>query len=411
VEVVGCFLGDSSVIMALNRSLVIVAAKRTPFGTYGGKLKDHTATDLAEIVSKAAILSAKVAPDKIDSVIIGNVIQSSADAAYVARHVALRVGLPEKVPALTLNRLCGSGFQSIVSAAHEILLGESKMVLAGGTESMSQAPYALRNMRFGTKLGQQYECEDTLWEGLTDRHIKTPMGITAETLGSKYGVTRQDCDKYALKSQTRWRLAHNAGHFAAELAPIALKGKKGKEESMVMDEHPRDTTIESLAKLPAVFKKDGLVTAGCASGVCDGAAAVLLCEEETAKKLHLTPLARLLAWHVVGVDPKIMGIGPAPAIRGVLEKSNLTLDKIDLIEVNEAFAPQYLAVEKELKLNSDKVNVNGGAIALGHPLGASGTRITVHLVHELRRRKAKYGIGSACIGGGQGIAVLLESIH
>jgi acetyl-CoA acyltransferase 2 len=338
------------------------------------------------------------------------VIQSSKDVAYLARHVGIRIGLQQHIPALSINRLCGSGFQSIISAAHEILNGEAHVAVAGGTESMSQAPFAVRNIRFGTGLGKKYEFEDTLWEGLTDNQIKTPMGVTAENLGAKYGVSRQEADEFALRSQTRWRLANNAGYFKAETAPITVKGRGGKEEVFDTDEHPRETTLESLASLKPVFKKDGLVTAGSASGVCDGAGAVVVADEESLKKHRLTPLARIVSWHVAGVDPNIMGIGPVPAIRGALKKANLKLEDIDLVEVNEAFAAQYLAVEKDLGLSPDSTNVNGGAIALGHPLGASGSRITAHLVHELRRRKAKYGIGSACIGGGQGIAILLESV-
>ncbi|KAJ7423029.1 3-ketoacyl-CoA thiolase, mitochondrial [Pitangus sulphuratus] len=375
----------------------IVAAKRTPFGTYGGLLKDFSATDLTEHAARAALAAGKVSPEIIDSVVVGNVMQSSADAIYIARHVGLRVGVPISVPALTVNRLCGSGFQSIANGCQEICLNESEVVLCGGAESMSQAPYAVRKL------------EDTLWEALTDTHVKIPMAVTAENLAAKYNISREACDGYALKTQQRCKAANDAGYFNAEMAPIEVKTKKGKE-SMQKDEHPKpQTTMEQLAKLPCVFKKDGTVTAGNASGVCDGAGAIILASESALKKHSLTPLARVVAYHSSGCDPSIMGIGPVPAITEVLKKAGLTLKDMDLVEVNEAFAPQYLAVEKVLGLDPEKTNVNGGAIAIGHPLGASGSRITAHLVHELRRRGGKYAVGSACIGGGQGIAVVIEN--
>ncbi|GCC31176.1 3-ketoacyl-CoA thiolase, mitochondrial [Chiloscyllium punctatum] len=396
--------------MALLRGVFIVAAKRTPFGTYGGVLKDHSATDLATHAARAALSAGKVDHDLVDSIIVGNVMQSSPDAAYIARHVGLQVGIPIPVPALTVNRLCGSGFQSIVSGAQEICLRESEVVLCAGSESMSQAPYAVRNVRFGTKLGVDIKMEDTLWAGLTDLHIKTPMGLTAENLAEQYEISREECDAYALKTQERWKTAHEAGYFKEELAPIEVKIKKGVQ-SITHDEHPRpNTTAEQMAKLPTVFKKNGTVTAGNASGVCDGAAAVIIASEDAVQKHKLTPLARIVAHHVCGCDPSIMGIGPVPAISGVLKKAGLSLKDMDLVEVNEAFAPQYLAVQKALKLDPKNTNVNGGAIALGHPLGASGARITAHLVYELRRRAGKYAVGSACIGGGQGIAIIIENM-
>ncbi|KAM4707504.1 3-ketoacyl-CoA thiolase, mitochondrial [Discoglossus pictus] len=396
--------------MSLLRGIFVVAAKRTPFGTYGGLLRDHSATDLGEIAAKAALAAGNVAPELVDSVVFGNVAQTSADAIYLARHVGLRVGIPIPVPALTVNRLCGSGFQSVVNGCQEISLRESDIVLCGGSENMSQAPYAVRNIRFGTKFGVDLKLEDTLWAGLTDAHIKTPMAITAENLGEKYSVTRQDCDKYAFQSQQRWKAAQDAGYFAAEMAPVEIKTKKGTVK-MEQDEHPRpQTTLEQMAKLPSVFKKDGMVTAGNASGVSDGAGAVILASEEAVTKHKLTPLARIVSYHVSGCDPKIMGFGPVPAITEALNKSDLKLQDMDLVEVNEAFAAQYLSVERALGLNPEKTNVNGGAIALGHPLAASGSRITSHLVHELRRRNGKYAVGSACIGGGQGIAIILENV-
>ncbi|XP_058850963.1 3-ketoacyl-CoA thiolase, mitochondrial-like [Acipenser ruthenus] len=397
--------------MSLIRGVFIVSAKRTPFGTYGGLLKDHSATDLAEHAAKAALAAGNVAPEIVNSVIVGNVMQSSSDAAYISRHVGLRAGVPIPVPALTVNRLCGSGFQSIISGAQEICLKESEVVLCGGSESMSQAPYAVRNIRFGTKFGVDLKMEDTLWAGLTDLHVKIPMGITAENLAVQYEISREDCDKYAHKTQQRWKAAHDAGHFNAEIAAVEVKTKKGKQP-MTQDEHPRpQTTLEQLAKLQPVFKKGGTVTAANASGVSDGAAAVVIASEDAVKQHKLTPLARIVAYHVSGCDPSIMGIGPVPAISGALKKAGLTLKDMDLVEVNEAFAPQYLSVEKALGLDPEKTNVNGGAIALGHPLGASGSRITAHLVHELRRRGGKYAVGSACIGGGQGIAIIIENTH
>ncbi|XP_007516020.1 3-ketoacyl-CoA thiolase, mitochondrial [Erinaceus europaeus] len=394
--------------MALLRGVFIVAAKRTPFGTYGGFLKDFTATDLNEFAARAALAAGKISPETIDSVIMGNVMQSSSDAAYLARHVGLRVGVPIENPALTLNRLCGSGFQSIISGCQEICVKDAEVVLCGGTESMSQAPYCVRNVRFGTKFGVDLKMEDTLWAGLTDQHIQLPMGITAENLAVKNKITREDCDKYALQSQQRWKTANDAGYFTEEMAPVEVKTRKGKQ-TMQMDEHPRpQTTLEELVKLPPVFKKDGTVTAGNASGVSDGAGAVVIASEDAVKKHNFTPLARIVSHFVSGCDPAIMGIGPVSAITGALKKTGLSLKDMDLVEVNEAFASQYLAVERTLGLDPSKTNVNGGAIAMGHPLGASGSRITAHLVHELRRRGGKYAVGSACIGGGQGIAIVIE---
>ncbi|XP_055155669.2 3-ketoacyl-CoA thiolase, mitochondrial isoform X1 [Symphalangus syndactylus] len=395
--------------MALLRGVFVVAAKRTPFGAYGGLLKDFTATDLSEFAAKAALSAGKVSPETVDSVIIGNVVQSSSDAIYLARHVGMRVGIPKETPALTINRLCGSGFQSIVNGCQEICVKEAEVVLCGGTESMSQAPYCVRNVRFGTKLGSDIKLEDSLWVGLTDPHVQLPMAMTAENLAVKHKISREECDKYALQSQQRWKTANDAGYFNDEMAPIEVKTKKGKQ-TMQVDEHARpQTTLEQLQKLPPVFKKDGTVTAGNASGIADGAGAVIIASEDAVKKHNFTPLARIVGYFVSGCDPSIMGIGPVPAISGALKKAGLSLKDMDLVEVNEAFAPQYLAVERSLDLDISKTNVNGGAIALGHPLGGSGSRITAHLVHELRRRGGKYAVGSACIGGGQGIAVIIQS--
>lgn len=394
--------------MSLARGVFIVAAKRTAFGAYGGKLKGMTATDLQEVASRSAMEAGNVPADAIDSVCIGNVIQSSTDAAYLSRHVALRIGCKMDTPSLNINRLCGSGFQSIVNGAHEIMVGDSSVVMTGGTENMSQAPYAVRDARFGIRLGTDLKMEDTLWAGLTDQHIKTPMGITAENLAAKYDISREDCDMFALQSQQRWGAAQAAGAFKAEIAPIAIKSKKGMA-SFEIDEHPRpDATIESLAKLPTVFKKNGTVTAANASGVCDGASAVIIASEEAVAKHNLKPLARLVGYGVSGCDPSIMGIGPVPAIEKLLKVTGVSIGQIDVAEVNEAFAAQFLAVQKALGLDPAKTNVNGGAIALGHPLGASGSRIVANLTHHLQRNDMKYAVGGACIGGGQGIALLLE---
>jgi acetyl-CoA acyltransferase 2 len=391
--------------------LVILSARRTAFGALGGALEGVNANDLAAHAARAALADARVDPSvDVGHVIVGNVQQTSADAIYCARHVGLRAGLPIEVPALTVNRLCGSGFEAVVQGAAQLLLGEAECVLVGGTENMSQAPHVLRGARKGFAFGKAPKLEDSLWEALTDTYCNAPMGMTAENLGSRYGVTREQCDELALTSQRRWAAAQEAGHFRAEIAPVELQTRKGTVR-FELDEHPRpQSTIESLAKLAPVFKKDGFVTAGNASGICDGAAMLVVATRAFAERRGLTPLARVVDWGVAGVDPGLMGIGPAPAIRKALSRAGLTLEQMDLVEVNEAFAPQYLAVEKELGLDRSKTNVNGGAIALGHPLGASGARITAHLVHELRRRGARYGVGSACIGGGQGIAIVLEAL-
>jgi acetyl-CoA acetyltransferase family protein len=391
----------------LHRPLVILAARRTAFGTLLGALKSLTATDLAVVAARAALEQSGVEPESIGHVVVGNVMQTSADAIYCARHVGLKSGVPIPVPALTVNRLCGSGFQALVTGAEQILLGETDAVLVAGTENMTQAPFQLRGAREGWALGKAPPVEDSLWSALTDSYTNTPMAVTAENLATKYGISRAQCDEYALLSQQRWAAANEAGRFKQEIVPVEVATKKGPS-SFAVDEHPRpQSTQEGLAKLQPVFKKDGVVTAGNASGICDGAAALVVASEEFAQRRGLKPLARLLGWSVAGVEPSIMGIGPVPAIRGALARTGLTMADVDLFEVNEAFAPQVLAVEKELGLDRSKTNVDGGAIALGHPLGASGARITTHLVYELARRAGRYAVGSACIGGGQGIAVVI----
>lgn len=395
---------------ALSRGVYVVAAKRTPFGTFGGSLKAHSPTDMQVIASNAAIQSAGISPDHINSVCIGNVLApSAADAPYLARHVALRCGLPIPTPALIVNRLCGSGFQSIVNGCQEILVGDAQVVLTGGTDNMSAAPYAVRDIRFGTKLGSDPKLEDMMWTSLTDQLSGTPMGVTAENLAAKYGVTREECDAFSLRSQQTWGAAAEAGVFADEIVPITLKVKR-KEVVMSLDEHPKPkTTLEQLAKLPPVFKKGGVVTAGGASGICDGAAAVMIASEEAVKELGLTPLARIVGYGVAGCEPTIMGIGPVPAIQAMLAKAGVSLGQVDQVEVNEAFSAQALSCQKALDIPLERLNTCGGAVALGHPLAASGARISAHLVHKLRRNGEKYGIGSACIGGGQGISILFEA--
>lgn len=395
----------------LSKEIWIVAAKRTPFGALSGALRSVSAIDLAVHASRAALAQAGLDAKELGHVILGNVQQTSPDALYGARHVGLKAGVPLEVPALTLNRLCGSGFQAVVTAAEQILLGDAHAVLAAGAENMSQAPHAVWGLRDGgAKFGKPPALVDTLWEALTDSYSRTPMAVTAENLAVKYQITREDADRFALESQRRWAAAQERGGFADELAPMEVAQGR-KTLTVDKDEHPRpDTTLEGLAKLPPVFKKDGIVTAGNASGICDGAAALVVVDAEWGKAHGVKPLARLLQWGVAGVEPTLMGIGPAPAIRNALERAGVAQQDVDLFDVNEAFAPQFLAVARELDLPAEKTNVNGGAIALGHPLGASGARITANLVYTLRRREQRLAVGAACIGGGQGIAVVLEAL-
>jgi acetyl-CoA acyltransferase 2 len=379
------------------KEIVIVSAKRTPMGEYGGPLRDLTALELGAIASKAAISQSQFGPGDFDHAIFGNALQTSGDAIYGARHVALKAGLPIEVPALTVNRLCGSGIQSIISAAQLIELGEASVVLAGGMESMSQAPHVIRGARWGFRLGQG-KLEDSLMVALYDPYCGCTMAATAESLARTYGITREMQDDFALRSQKLASAAWQAGRFQDEVTPV---------EKFERDDHMRpDTTLEGLAKLKPVFAKDGFVTAGNASGIVDGGAAVVVTTRDRAKT---PPLGRIVSWGIAGVAPEIMGIGPVPASKIALQKAGLNLSNMDLVEVNEAFAAQYLAVEKALELNRDRVNVNGGAIALGHPLGATGTRLVMTVLYELKRRKKKYGLAAACIGGGQGIAIIVEA--
>ena len=398
--------------MSNTTDIAIVNGARTPMGRYCGKLRDFTAMDLGAIAATEAMKRSGVEPAEIDHVIIGNAQQTSGDSLYGARHVALKAGVPVEVPALTVNRLCGSGMQSVVTAAQMIQLGESKIALAGGMESMSQAPHVIRGMRWGVGLGEG-KLEDSLMVALLDTYCGLYMANTAELYGNQQGVTREMQDEFALRSQKTADDAYKAGRLQEELTPVALRNRKGEPsgEMFTEDDLRRpETTMESLRKLKPAFGTGG-VTAGNASGIVDGGAAVVVMPLAEAQRRNLKPMARIVSWGIAGVDPRIMGSGPVPATRIALKKAGLQLEDIDLIEVNEAFAAQYLAVEKELGLDRNKVNVNGGAIALGHPLGATGTRLLITLMNELRRRKGKYGLSTACIGGGQGIAVIIENLQ
>jgi len=392
--------------------IAIVSGARTPMARYCGQLRDFTAMELGAIAAKEAIRRAGLDPKEFDHCVFGNAQQTSGDALYGARHVALRAGLPIETPALTVNRLCGSGMQAIVSAAQMIVLGEARTVLAGGMESMSQAPHVIRGLRWGVGLGEG-KLEDSLMVALLDSYCGLYMANTAELYAEQQGITREMQDEFALRSQRLAGEAQKSCRLQEETTPVPLKNRRGEPtgEMFDKDDHLRpETTMEGLAKLKPAFGKNGTVTAGNASGIVDGGAAVVVMSVEDAQKDGLKPLGRIVSWGIAGVDPKIMGRGPVPASRIALEKAGLKLDNMDLIEVNEAFAAQYLAVEKELRLDREKVNVNGGAIALGHPLGATGTRLVITLLYELRRRKKKYGLATACIGGGQGIAVIVENL-
>ncbi|HZU69644.1 MAG TPA: acetyl-CoA C-acetyltransferase [Ktedonobacteraceae bacterium] len=392
------------------QDIYIIDGARTPFGVLQGSLSDVSAIDLGVIAARGAIERSRVNPQQIDQVVMGNVIQTSKDAIYFARHVALKAGLPIETPALTVNRLCGSGLQAIVSAAQMLQLGEGQIALAGGAENMTQSPHVIRGARNGFKLGQAPQLEDSLWEALIDSYVGCGMAITAENLAEKYGLTREQVDAYALRSQTAARRAQQAGLLAEEIVSVTVKDRKGNPVQITQDEGIRDTSMEALAKLPSRFRQGGVVTPGNASGINDAGAAVILATGDAVQQHNLKPIARLISWGVVGVPPEIMGIGPAPAIRQALKRADLSLSDLDRVEVNEAFSPQYLAVEKELGLDRDKTNVNGGAISIGHPLAASGARLVLTLMYELRRHHLKYGAASLCIGGGQGIAAVIENV-
>jgi acetyl-CoA acyltransferase 2 len=393
----------------MSKEVFILGGKRTPMTEYVGALKDVSAIDLGAVAARGALEATRVKPDEIDHTVIGNALQTSGDAIYGARHVALKAGVPFDRPALTVNRLCGSGIQSIVSGAHMLQLGEAQTCLVGGMESMSQAPHVIRGARSGFALGQG-KLEDSLMVALLDTYCNVPMAGTAENLARKFEISREAQDQYALRSQQEAKRATDAGVFAEEIVPVEVKSRKGST-LVEKDDHPRpETTLEGLAKLKPAFAKDGFVTAGNASGIVDGAAALVIANEAFVKGRDLTPMGRIVSWAYAGVEPEIMGIGPVPATRAALQKAGLSLSDIDVVEVNEAFAAQYLAVERELELDRGRTNVNGGAIALGHPLGATGTRLVLTLLHELHRRKARYGLATACIGGGQGIAMIVERV-
>ncbi len=402
-----------------SNEVVFLSGKRTPFGTFNGVFSGLSATDLGVIASQAALEQAGVEAAEIDHVIFGNVMQTSADAIYCARHIGLRVGAPIETPAVTVNRLCGSGFESLIQGAHRLLLGENKMVLAGGAENMTQAPHTIRGARAGFKLGGT-QMNDYLQEVLYDPQAGCPMALTAENLGEKYDITREMADEYGYRSQTAWQTAHEGGYYKNEIVPVTLQSRKG-DTIVEIDEHPQLSPLRpekfrarfgeaAMAALRPVFKKDGTVTAANASGINDGAGAMVMTTAAHAAERNLTPIARLVGWGVAGVEPKYMGIGPVFAIRKALEHAGMNLGQMDLIEINEAFSTQYLACEKVLELNRDITNVNSGGVAIGHPLAATGTRITMHLIYELKRRGKRFGVGSACIGGGQGIAVVVEAL-
>ncbi|PYT09379.1 MAG: acetyl-CoA C-acyltransferase [Acidobacteria bacterium] len=390
------------------KDIVIIAGARTPMAEYTGHFRDITDIDLGAIAARAALERSGLRPGEIDHVVFGNALQTSGNASYGARHVALKAGLPVGVPALTVNRLCGSGIQSIVSGAQMIHLGEAERVLAGGMENMTQAPHVIRGLRSGLRLGEG-KLEDLLMVALMDNCAGLTMAGTAEVLAREKGITRQQADAYALRSQQAAEAAYRAGKFDEEIVPVEVLERR--EARLVReDDHRRpDSTLEGLARLPPAFPKGELVTAGNASGIVDGAAAVIVASSEAAARSGAKPLGRIVSWAFAGVEPRMMGIGPVPAIRKAIERASLGLQDVDLFEINEAFAAQYLAVEKELKLDREKVNVNGGAIALGHPLGATGTRLVLTLLLELRRRRGRHGVASACIGGGQGVAMVVEA--
>ncbi len=392
-----------------SESLIFLAGKRTPFGSNGGSLKDINPSDLSVAASRAALEQAQVDPKEIDHVIFGNVLHSAADSIYTPRHTGLKLGIPVSVPALGVNRLCGSGFQAVVEAYQQILAGDTRIALVGGVENMSMSPYVLRGARWGTRLGHA-PIQDLMIESLFDTYAQMPMAITAENLAQEYGVSREEADQFALRSQTKFQEALKKGAFQMEIAPYTVVDKKGNSVPLSQDEHPKaDANLAKLSQLKAVFKKDGVVTAGNASGIVDGAAALVVCSESEMKRRKAQPLGRLVSYGITGCDPKVMGIGPVAASQQALKKAGMTLSQMDLIEVNEAFAPQTLAVAKALEIPDEKLNVNGGAIAVGHPLAASGTRIIQTLLYQLQIQKKRYALGTACIGGGQGIAVVIES--
>lgn len=391
-------------------NVYLLEGARTPFTAFGGSFAQVDAVQLGTATAIEALKRANVSPEQVDHVIYGGVMTTGANSAYLARHIGLYAGVPQNIPALTLNRLCGSGLQSVVSGAQHILLGEADVVLAGGAENMSQSPYSNFTQRFsGAKMGD-LKFVDMLTATLTDQYTGSGMGLTAEKLADQYSISREEQDAFATLSHTRAATARQEGKFAEEIVPVKVKTRKGEIEISVDEHIKEDTTVETLGKLRPAFKQDGTVTAGNASGINDGAASVVIASEKFVQEQGAKPIARLISWGVAGVDPTIMGIGPVPAIKQALQRANLTVEQLDLVEVNEAFAAQYIAVEKELGLDREKTNVNGGALALGHPVGASGTRVLLSAAYELKRRGGRYAAVSLCIGGGQGIALIIEAV-
>ncbi|MFC0188379.1 acetyl-CoA C-acetyltransferase [Fictibacillus aquaticus] len=388
------------------QSVFLMEGARTAFGAFGKQFKDTSPVTLGSVTALEAIRRANVEPGEIEDVVYGNVIHSTTNAAYVARHIALRSGIPQEVPAMLVNRLCGSGLQAAISSARTIMTGDADITLCGGVDNMSMSPHASFSHRFG---GQKYGTlafEDMLLHTLTDQHIGIGMGITAENLAREYGITREQQDEYAILSQQRAYRAAEAGKFAEEIIGVPVKKGEALQDESIKGE----TSSDQLASLRPSFEKDGTVTAGNSSTINDGAATLILAGEKAVYRKNMKPIARIVSWAVSGVDPSVMGIGPVPAIKSALARAGLLLEDMDLVEVNEAFSAQYLAVEKELHLDRERTNINGGAIALGHPVGASGARILLTLSYELRRQRKRYGLASLCIGGGQGIAMIIENV-
>jgi len=392
----------------MNEDVVILSGARTPIGSFGGAFKDVSAVELGTVAVKEALNRSGVRPDQVNETILGCILQAGL-GMNPARQVSLAAGMPETVPAQTVNKVCGSGLKAVMLAAQAIKAGDAQVVVAGGTESMSGAPYLLPGARWGERLGHGKAIDHMIHEGLTDAMNDIHMGVTAENLVERYDLTRDDQDLFALESQRRAVAAIREGRFKDEIVAVPVPQKKGEPKPVDTDEYPKaDTTLDALAKLKPAFKKNGTVTPGNSSGINDGAAALVVAGAERAKALNLTPLARIVSYASAGVDPKVMGLGPVPAVRKALEKAKLKVSDIELFELNEAFAAQSLAVLRELKLDPAIVNVNGGAIALGHPIGASGARILVSLLYAMKARGARRGLAGLCIGGGQGVAMIVE---
>jgi acetyl-CoA C-acetyltransferase len=392
----------------MSRKVVIASAVRTPVGSFGGVFKDVPAVDLGATVIREALQRAKVSPEQVDEVIMGNILQAGLGQGP-ARQASIKAGVPAEVPAFTVNKLCGSGLKAVNLAIQAILLGDADIIVAGGMENMSAAPYLVPNARWGARMGAVQMVDSMIHDGLTDAFNNYHMGITAENVAERYGITREEQDAFAAESQRKAAEAMAAGRFKEEIVPVSIPQRKGEPKIVDTDEYPKpETTVDSLGKLRPAFKKDGTVTAGNASGINDGAAALVLMSEEKAKELGIKPLATIVTYASAGVEPEVMGMGPHPTSQKLFQRSGLTVDQIDLWELNEAFAAQSLGVAREVKPPMDKVNVNGGAIALGHPVGASGARILVTLLHEMQRRDSRYGLASLCIGGGMGTGVIVE---